>query len=129
MNDQPAKYARFRHTATGALAALAAVGLIAGGTALASRPHHKPQHHAKVANGTATKTPTSSPQPPANPQPFLNAVGQLVDNGTISTTQGQAVDQQLRQGYFDSSTLTGFTQAQIQAVQNAISNAKQALAQ
>jgi hypothetical protein len=128
VNDQPGRYARFRHAATGALAALAAVGLIAGGAALAAGTRHKPHHHAKVASGVPIKTPTSSAQPPANPQPFLNAVEQLVSNGTITTTQGQAVDRQLRQGYFDSSTLTGLTQAQIQAVENAIGNAKQALA-
>lgn len=128
MNDHNDRHSRLRHTATGALTALAAVGAIAGTTALAAEPHARPHRHAthrqgRVANGGATKTPTSTPQPPANPQPFLNAIEQLVDNGTITATHGEAVDSQLRQGYFDSSTLTGFTQAQIQAVEQALTNA------
>jgi predicted amino acid dehydrogenase len=56
----------------------------------------------------------------------LNAIAQLVDNGTITATQGQAVDSELRQGNFDPSTLTGFTEAQIQAVEQALANAKRA---
>jgi hypothetical protein len=71
---------------------------------------------------------TQTPQPPANQQPFLTAIDQLVGNGTISATQGQAVDSQIQQGYIDPSTLTGFTPTQLQAVQQALANAKQALA-
>ena len=58
----------------------------------------------------------------------LTAIEQLVNNGTITTTQGHAVDRQVQQGYFDSATLTGFTQPQIQAVERALANAKRALA-
>jgi hypothetical protein len=140
VSDQNARYARLRHTATGALAALAAVGAIVGTAALAATPHARPHRHAThrhatVANGSTTKTPTSpvpdktqTPQPPANQQPFLTAIEQLVDNGTITATQGQAVDSQIQQGYIDPSTLTGFTPTQLQAVQQALASAKQALA-
>ena len=139
MNDQPARYARLRHTATGALAALAAVGAIAGATALAANQHARPRHRGKVADGTpTTSTPTKTPaspgpsktegsQPAASPQPFLNAVQQLVDNGTITAAQGQAVDAQIQRGYFDSSTLTGFSQSQIQAVEQALTTTKMAM--
>jgi hypothetical protein len=136
VHHQNAGSARLRHTATGALAALAAlavVGAIAGTTALAAKPHHKRHHHATVANSSA-KTPTSpapsksnAPPQDASQQPFFDAIKQLVDNGTISAAQGQAVDSQIQRGYFDSSTLAGFTQAQIQAVEQAISNTKRAM--
>jgi hypothetical protein len=135
VNDQNGRYARVRYTATGALAALAAVGVIAGTGALAANPHAKTHGHAALANGSTTKTPASpvpdkthTPQPSANPQPFLNAIQQLVDNGTITATDGQAVDREIQAGRIDTDTLTGFTQAQLQAVEQALSNAKRALA-
>jgi hypothetical protein len=134
VKDQKRRYARIRHTATGALAALVAVGAIAGTTALAAKSHARPHHHARhhhatVANGTQTKTPTpQGSQPTVNAQPFLNAIQQLVNNGTITAAQGQAVDNQLRHGYFDSSKLRGFTQTQIQAITQALGNAKRSLA-
>jgi hypothetical protein len=135
MNDQNGRHARLRNTATAALAALAALGAIAGATALGAKPDKRSHAHATAANKSTTKTPTSpapgkshAPQPGATQQPFFNAVEQLVNNGTISATQGQAVDSQIRQGYIDPSTLTGFTQAQLQAVEQALGNAKRALA-
>jgi hypothetical protein len=135
VNDHNGRYVRLRHTATGALAALAAVGAIAGTAALAANPHAKANRHAAVANGRATKTPTSpvpdkahTPQRAVNHQPFLSAIQQLVDNGTITATEGQAVDREIQAGRIDADTLTGFTQAQLQAVEQALSNAKRALA-
>jgi hypothetical protein len=139
VNDQNARYVRLRHTAAGALAALAAVGAIAGTAALAANTHAKPHRHGRVADGSPTtsaptKTPTSpgpdktrGSQPPASPRPFLNAIQQLVDNGTITAAQGQAVDDQIRRGYIDPSTLSGFSQSQLQAVEQALGNAKRAL--
>jgi len=73
VKDQKRRYARIRHTATGALAALVAVGAIAGTTALAAKSHARPHHHARhhhatVANGTQTKTPTpQGSQPTVRP--------------------------------------------------------------
>jgi hypothetical protein len=135
VNDQNARYARLRHTATGALAALVVVGAIAGTAALAAKPGARTRGHATVAKSGATKTPASplpvkthAPQPSANPQPFLNAIQQLVDNGTITATEGLAVDREIQTGRVDTDTLasSGFTQAQLQAVQQALGNAKRA---
>jgi hypothetical protein len=136
VNDQNSRSARFRYTATGALAALAVVGAIAGTAALAAKPPAKTRNHAAVANCAATtKTPaapvpekTHAPQPSANPQLFLNAIQRLIDNGTITATEGQAVDREIQEGRVDTQTLTGFTQAQIQAVEQALGNTKRALA-
>jgi hypothetical protein len=135
VNDQNGRRARLRYTATGALAALAAVGAIAGAAALAANPSAKTHGHAAVASGLTTKTPASSvpdkthaPQPAVNQQPFFNAIQRLVDDGTLTATEGQAVDREIRAGTIDTDTLTGFTQAQLQAVQQALSNAKRALA-
>ena len=76
MNDKNGRYARLRDTATGALAAVAVVGAIAGTAALAAKPRANTRGHAAMANGTTTKTPTSpvpgkthTPQPGSN-QPF-----------------------------------------------------------
>jgi uncharacterized membrane protein YebE (DUF533 family) len=135
VNDQNGRYARVRYTATGALAALAAVGVIAGTGALAANPGAKAHRHAAVANRSTTKAPTSpvpdktdAPQPAVNHQPFVNAIQQLVDDGTITATEGQAVDREIQAGGIDTDTLTGFTQAQLQALEQTLSNAKRALA-
>ena len=121
-----------------ALAALAAVGAIAGAVALAANPGAKPHAHAAVADAGAPKTPgspvpdkTRAPQPGPNPQPlFLNAVERLVDSGTITASGGQAVDREILAGRVDTDTLasSGFTEAQLQAVQQALSTTKRALA-
>ena len=130
MNDQDVRYARLRYTATGALAALAAAGAIAGTAALAAKPPAKTHGHAAAANGGTTKTPghaatanggttktpghaatanggttktpaspvpdkSHGPQPAVDHQPFLDAIHQLVDNGTITATEGQAVDREI----------------------------------
>ena len=137
MNDQNTRYARLRHTATGAVAALAAVGAIAGATALAARPGDHANRHARIASGSTTKTPTSpgpdkihAPRPPVNHQPFLDAIQQLIDNGTITAAQGQTVDREIQAGRVDTDTLasSGFTPTQLQAVNQALSNAKSAQA-
>jgi hypothetical protein len=137
VNDQHARYARLRYTAAGALAALVAVGAIAGAVALAANTHAKTRRHAAAANGGATKAPTSpapgkpqTPQPAVNHQPFFDAIQQLVDNGTITAAEGQAIDREVRAGRVDTDTLTssGFTPTQLQAVQQALSNTKRALA-
>jgi len=136
VNHEHGKYARLRYTATGALAALAAVGAIAGTVALAANPHAKTEGRAAVANGGATKT-AAPPVPgkahasqPGSDQPFLTAVQRLVDDGTIATTEGQALDREIQAGGLDTQTLasSGFSQTQLQAVQQALSNTKRALA-
>jgi hypothetical protein len=137
VNDQHGRYARIRYTATGAVAALAAAGAIAGAVALAAPPPAKTPGRAAVANCPATKRPVApgadkigAPGPAPNPQPFLNAVQQLVNSGTITATEGQALDHEIVAGRVDTDTLasSGFTPTQLQAVQNALGNAKRALA-
>jgi len=137
VNDQNQRYARIRHTATGAVAALAVVGAIAGTAALAARPRADAHRHAAVAKGQPDKTPIApvpdkihAPRPVVDHQPFLNAIQGLVNDGTITAIEGQAVDREIEAGRVDTDTLasSGFTQAQLQAVQQALSNAKRALA-
>ena len=136
MSDQNNRPARLRYTTTGALAALVAVAAIAGTAALAANPSTKAHGHAAVANGgSMTKTPTApvpgktgTPQPGSS-QPFLIAVQRLVNDGTITETEGQAVDRDIQIGRLDPQTLSGFTQAQLTALQQTLSNTKRALAQ
>jgi hypothetical protein len=136
VNHQNRRFARLRYTATGALAALASVGAIAGTVALADS-NSKPEGRAAVANRSATKTPASpapdkahAPRPAVNHQPFVNAIQHLVNDGTITATEGQTVDREIVAGRVDTDTLasSGFTATQLQAVQQALGNAKRALA-
>jgi hypothetical protein len=136
MNDHHGRYARLRYTATGALAALAAVGAIAGTAAWGAKPRATTHHHAAAANGGATKTPaspvpdkTQTPQP-GSVQPFLNDVQHLVNDGTITAAEGQIVDREIQAGRIDTQTLasSGFTPSQRQAVDQALANTKRALA-
>jgi hypothetical protein len=146
VSDQNNRSARLRHTAAGALAALAAVGGIAGATALAENPPAKAPGYAAAANSGPIKTPAAgagaiktpspgvpapaksrTPQPGSN-QPFLTAVQRLVDDGTISATQGRAVDREIQAASFDPQTLSGFTPTQLQAVGQALANTKRSLA-
>jgi hypothetical protein len=139
VNDQHGRFVRLRYTAAGALAALAAVGAIAGTVALAASPRAKAPSHAAEANCAAIKAPASSgpssgkgqSSQTASAQPFLTDVQRLVDNGTISATEGQVLDREVRAGRIDTQTLTssGFTQAQLQAVQQTLGNTKRAMAQ
>lgn len=159
MNDQNSRYVRLRYTATGAVAALAAAGAIAGTVALAANTGHKLRGRAAAVAGTATnggetktpgvgvtspgqiKTPgtgapapgqtkTGTPPPPGSSQPFLDAVQQLVDNGTISAAQGQVLDGEIQSGSIDTSTLAadGFSPSQLQAVQQTLATTKESLA-
>jgi hypothetical protein len=149
VGDHENRSARFRYTATGALAALAAAGAIAATVAVADGPPVKTPGGAAPPSGLTKPAPGSSaPASPAQgkgpgapmpgttqapqpgPQPFLNAVRRLVDNGTITATEGQAVDREILTGSIDMDTLAseGFTPAQLAAVQQALANTKRALA-
>jgi hypothetical protein len=133
VSDQESRSARLRYTATGALAALVAAGAIAGTVALAdSPPAAKTPCQPAATSGPGMTDPgkVGAPQPAATPQPFLNAVQRLVGDGTITGAEGQALDREIVSGRVDTQTLTsdGFTPAQIDAVQQALGNSKQALA-
>ena len=142
MGDRDNRPARLRYTATGALAALVAAGAIAGTVALADSPPANAPTPAAAATGPTKTAPgstapgcampgkTPGSQPSASPQPFLNAIERLVDNGTITAAEGQAVDREIMSGRVDTDTLAsaGFTPAQLQAVQQALASTKGALA-
>jgi hypothetical protein len=137
VNDQSSRSVRLRYTATGALAALALVGAVAGTAALAAKPHAKaPRRAAVAADCSTTKTPSQAPnkgvapQPSPSPQVFLNDIQQLVGNGTITAAEAQVVDREIVAGRVDTDSLTasGFTHAQLDAVQQALANTKRGLA-
>jgi hypothetical protein len=113
------------------------LGAIAGTAALAAKPSAHSPRQALVANCNATKAsaPTikdkaGASEPPANPQPFLDDIQRLVDNGAITTAEGQVVDREIEAGRIDTDSLTaaGFTPDQLQAVQQALSSTKRGLA-
>jgi hypothetical protein len=136
VNDQGSRSAKLRYTATGAIAALVVVGAIAGTAALAAKPGAKAHGAAAVAIGSQTKTPITpaprkahAPQPGSS-QPFLDDVQRLVSDGTISTAESQVLDREIQAGRVDTDTLVaaGFSQTQLQAVQQALSTTKRGLA-
>jgi hypothetical protein len=137
VNDQNNRSARLRYAAAGALATLVAVGAIAGTAALAAKPSAHSQTHALAASCNATKTSapymkdkTGTPEPPANPQPFLDDIQRLVNRGAITATEAQLVEGEIAAGRVDTDSLAaaGFTPAQLQAVQQALSSTKRGLA-
>ena len=151
MDDRTNRLVRLRYTATGALAALVAAGAIAATVALAdASPTKKPGNAtspsalAKAASAScasagdaagntrafAAQDKTRAPQPGGVPQAFFDAVQRLVDKGTITAAQGQAVDAEIRTGRIDTDTLAsaGFTRAQLQTLQQALANTKRGLA-
>jgi hypothetical protein len=136
LNESNGRYARLRYTATGAIAALAAAGAIAGAVALAASPQPKARGHAAVATGEPTKSAgapvdkSRGQAPAASPQPFLDDIQRLVANGTITATEAQVVDREIQAGRVDTDTLAaaGFTPAQLDAVQQALSSTKSAIA-
>jgi hypothetical protein len=81
---------------------------------------------------TTSSTPdkTGAPQPSANPQPFLDDIQQLVNSGTITATEGRVADHEILAGRVDTDSLaaSGFTQTQLEAVQQALGNTKRGLA-
>ena len=127
MGDRESRAVRLRYTATGALAALAVAGAIAGTVALADGPAAKTPGQSTAPIGV---TRPSAPEPSASPQPFLNAVERLVANGTITATEGQALDREILRGSVDTQALAseGFSARQLQIVQQALANTKRALA-
>jgi len=141
VNDQNGRYTRLRYTAAGAITALAVAGAIAGSAALAAKPPTKRHAHAALQNrdaksGDATKPPASAvpdktklPATPVNHQPFLDAIQRLVEGGTITPSEGQLVDGEIQAGTVDTETLAtgGLTDAQLQAVQQALGDTKRSL--
>lgn len=128
MSNQTSRSARFRYTATGALAALVAAGAIAGTVALGdSPPAAKTPGRATVPKGPSK---SGAPQSGATPQPFLDAIQRLVKDGTVTGAEGQAVEREVVTGRIDTETLAsdGLTPAQLEAVQEALANTKRALA-
>jgi hypothetical protein len=134
VNDQNDRRTRVRHIATGAIAALGAVGAITGAGALAAKPHANTHRQASLAS--ASKTPMS-PAPgkthtsqPNSDQPFLDAIQRLVNDGTLTPAQGEVLGRDIRAGRIDTDTLgsSGLTSSQVQAVEQALADAKRALA-
>jgi hypothetical protein len=151
MRDQESRLIRLRYTATGAVAALVAAGAIAATVALADAPSTKKPGNATPPSALAKHAPTSSasaadvaggkaasrvpgktgsPPPGDVPQVFFDAVQRLVDSGTITAAEAQAVDTEIRTGRVDTDTLAsaGFNRAQLQALQQALENTKRGLA-
>jgi hypothetical protein len=71
---------------------------------------------------------TRAPRP-GSYEPFLTAVQHLVNDGTISTAEGQVLDREIQAGSIDAATLvsSGFTPTQLQAVEQALVSVKRAL--
>jgi hypothetical protein len=133
MKRMEGRFARTRHAAVGALAALALVGAVAGVAAEAQTHRQKPAH-ASAAAGAVTKTPPGGGKShefrPGSDQPFLAIGRELVADGTITTADGQVLRGQIEAGTVDSGALAsaGLTASQIAALEAALTAGKEALA-
>lgn len=136
MSHQRDSWIRVRYTATGALAALAAAGAVAGSVALAAGSQANGSKDETTTMGVVTKTP-AAPLPtntqgsePNSGQLFLNAVALLVSNGTITAAEGRTLDAEIQTGGVDSEALaaSGFTQQQLQVVQQTLGGVKESIA-
>lgn len=131
---------RWRAPVTGAVTGLAVAAGIIGPSALASGGTASTPR-AKVAR--ASDTPCTAPagtkaaqskQAPGtdpSPAPFLAAVAQLQQAGTINAAQARVLDADIRTGSIDSEALVAngtLTSAQMQAVNDRLAAVKRSLA-
>jgi hypothetical protein len=120
-NESPRR--RWRAPVIGAVAGLAVAAAIVGQAALAdSGSGSAPPANAKRAG---------APAPGGVPHQFTDAVAQLVQAGTISAAQGQAVDAQIETGSMDPQQMVSrgvLTAAQMAAVNDRLIAVKKSLA-
>ena len=135
MNDQNGRYARLRYTATGALAALAQSARSPAPPPWPQTRRAKTRGHAAVANGAQDQdadVPGAGQDPRATAgldQPFLTAVQQLVNDGTISTTRARPLIARFRPAAsIRRRSHRAGSPTQLQAVEQTLENTKRALA-
>lgn len=131
---------RWRAPVTGSVAGLAVAAAIVGPSALASgggsakpptagNAAHKVAH---VSDATAAKAKRAGGQSAGpGPGPFLAAVAQLEQAGTINAAQARVLDADIRSGSMDTNQLVAngtLSSAQMQAVNNRLIAVKRSLA-
>jgi hypothetical protein len=129
---------RWRAPIIGAVTGLAVAAAVVGQSALASGGNtHTPHAVAKAATASGTGSgcgaPAGSKDSSAGPAPtpFLSAVAQLVQAGTINQSQADILDAGIRAGSIDDQQLVSngtLTSAQMQAVDARLIAIKRSLA-
>ena len=130
------KASRWRAPVTGAVAGLVVAAAIVGPSALASggpaRSAPAAGKAAHVADVRSAKEAAKAAAPSAGPGPgpFLAAVAQLVQAGTITDAQAQILDADIQTGSIDPQQLVAsgtLSSAQMQAVNDRLVAVKQSL--
>ena len=137
----PAK--RWRAPVTGAVTGMVVAAAVVGSSALASgggAPAPAPRTAAKIARasiecgappaGAEAKGP-GGPSAGPGPGPFLAAVAQLVQAGTINDAQARVLDADIRAGSIDPNQLVAngtLSSAQVQTVMERLGAVKRSLA-
>jgi hypothetical protein len=139
---------RWRAPVTGAVAGLVVAAAVLGPSALASSGHSGSDQasraraatlagakraHASDASCTTAAAGAKAPgqDPGSGSAPFIAAVAQLVQNGTITDAQAHVIDADIQAGSIDPQQLVAsgtLTSAQMQAVNNRLVAVKRGLA-
>ena len=133
---------RWRAPITGAVTGLAVAAAVVGPSALASGGNAAPSRAAaKTATapdtncGAPTQAPgakvPNGPSGGPGPAPFLAAVAQLVQAGTINDSQGRILEADIRAGSIDPTQLVAngtLSSAQMQAVTDRLGAVKRSMA-
>ena len=130
---------RWRAPIIGAATGLVVAAAVVGQSALASGTNNATPHakaRAATASGSGCGAPAGSPEAKGpsqgpGPAPFLAAVAQLVQAGTINQYHANVLDAGIRAGSIDDSQLVAngtLTSAQMQAVENRLMAVKRSLA-
>jgi hypothetical protein len=141
---------RWRAPIIGAVTGLLVAAAVVGSSALASSPSTTPGSETTTSPAATTSTPKTAPKVDCNapapgapvkrpggpssgpgPAPFLAAVAQLVQAGTIDDAQARVLDADIRAGSIDPNQLVAngtLTSAQVQTVTARLSAVKRSLA-
>lgn len=127
---------RCRAPVTGAAAGLVVAAAIVGPSALASggggssAPPAGKAAHVSDLQSAKLAAKAAAPSAGPGPGPFIAAVAQLVQAGTITDAQAQVLDADIRAGSIDPQQLVAngtLSSAQIQAVNDSLVTVKQSL--
>ncbi|MBV9000465.1 MAG: hypothetical protein JO304_15495 [Solirubrobacterales bacterium] len=120
---------RWRAPVTGAVAGLVVAAAVVGPSALASGKRAHATDASCTTAAAGAKAPGGDPGP--GPSPFLDAVAQLKQAGTITDAQARVIDADIQAGSIDPQQLVAsgtLTSAQMQAVNDRLVAVKRSLA-
>ena len=127
---------RWRAPVTGAVTGMVVAAAVVGSSALASGGAPAPQRAAKIARASidcasAANAGVKGPSEGPGDAPFLAAVAQMVQAGTVDQAQARVLDADIRKGRIDPDVLLAngtLSQAQANTVMERLGAVKRSLA-